>query len=468
MGNSNQKNSPDILWKSCHKMSEPMEQSDEYDSNTSDYPSRWLHLRKVLERGGPFCHPDFDPCPDTLNFMKANCKILVIGAGGLGCELLKDLAYSGFLNIEVIDMDTIDVSNLNRQFLFREKDVGKPKANVAAEFINKRIPGCVVVPHYCRIEDFDADFYRMFHIVVCGLDSIVARRWINGMFLSLLEFNDQGELDQTTMVPIVDGGTEGFKGNVRVILPGMTPCIECTLDLYPPQVNFPMCTIAHTPRLPEHCIEYVKILLWPQEKPFGLDVQIDGDDPVHIKWIFNKAVERGKDYGIEGVTYRLTQGVIKRIIPAVASTNAVIAAACTLEVLKLASSCCMPLNNYMIFNDAEGIYTYAYEAEKKEDCIVCSLRPQKLKFRKSDKLQDVLDYLKEDSALQMRAPGLTTSVGGKNKTLYMSTVKSIEVATKPNLQKTLDELDIQNGQEIVVADATSPNPLIFKMQYDEK
>ena len=53
--------------------------------------------------------------------------------------------------------------------------------------------------------------------------------------ISLLNYED-GVLDQTSMIPMVDGGTEGFKGNARVILPGITACVECTLDLYPPQV----------------------------------------------------------------------------------------------------------------------------------------------------------------------------------------------------------------------------------------
>jgi len=434
---------------------------------STDWPDRWNHVTKLLERAGPLAHPEFEPNPELLPFLQDQCRILVIGAGGLGCELLKDLALMGFGKIDVIDMDTIDLSNLNRQFLFRKNDIGSSKAETAAKFINNRIPGCDVTPHNCKIQDFDSDFYRQFMVVVCGLDSIIARRWINGMLISLLNYED-GVLDPTSIIPMVDGGTEGFKGNARVILPGMTACVECTLDLYPPQVNFPMCTIAHTPRLPEHCIEYARVLLWPQEKPFGEGVAIDGDNPQHVRWLFEKSQERANNYSITGVTYRLTQGVVKRIIPAVASTNAVIAAACATEVFKLATSCSATLSNYMNFNDTEGIYTYTFEAEKKDDCAACSQVPQPLPFPEDAQLDDVLTFLKENAMFQLKSPGITTMLNGKNKTLYMSTVKSIEEATKPNLKKTLAELGLEDGQEIYVADPTSPSALIFRLQLASK
>ncbi|KAF0298830.1 NEDD8-activating enzyme E1 catalytic subunit [Amphibalanus amphitrite] len=324
----------------------------------------WTHLQRLVTRPGPLAHPEFTPSPEILDLLRDTVRVLVVGAGGLGCELLKDLALMGFGMIDVIDMDTIDVSNLNRQFLFRQQDVGRPKAVVAAEFIHGRVPGCTVTPHYCKIQDYDDLFYRQFHVVVCGLDSILARRWINGMLVSLLRYEEDGSLDQSSMIPLVDGGTEGFKGNARVILPGMSACIECMLDLYPPQRNFPLCTIAHTPRLPEHCVEYARLLLWPKENPWGDGAAIDGDDPAHVGWILERAQERAAEYGIAGVDYRLTQGVVKRIIPAVASTNAVVAAACATEVFKLVTSCAAPMNNYMVFNDEDGIYTYTYEHER--------------------------------------------------------------------------------------------------------
>ena len=101
--------------------------------------------------------------------------------------------------------DTIDVSNLNRQFLFRHTDVGKSKAEVAARFVEKRIKGVSITPHNCKIQDKDEEFYMQFNIVVCGLDSIEARRWINSTLVDLVD-NENPE----TLKPLVDGGTEGM------------------------------------------------------------------------------------------------------------------------------------------------------------------------------------------------------------------------------------------------------------------
>jgi len=205
-------------------------------------------------------------------------------------------------------------------------------------------------------------------------------------------------------------------------------------------------------------------MLWPQDKPFG-EVSIDGDDPAHLKWIYEKSVERANEFGIQGVTYRLTQGVIKNIIPAVASTNACIAAICATEVFKLATNCSILLNNYIVFNQSEGVYTYIFEAEKKPDCLACNkTAPKYLEFELTDTLAKLVDYLKENMEFQMKAPTLTTHIQGKTKTLYMTSIKSLEELTRPNLDKSLCELGLSNGQEILVTDSTTPNSITFYLK----
>lgn len=330
------------------------------------------HLKKLLQRHSPFADATQGSSEEILDYLLNECKVLVIGAGGLGCELLKNLALMGVRDIEVIDMDTIELSNLNRQFLFRTEDIGRSKAEVAAELIQRFFPDCKVTAHHKPIQDIGASFYSKFNIVICGLDSIEARRWINNTMVGLVSYDEDGTADQTSVIPLIDGGTEGLKGNARVILPGITACIECTLDLYPPPINYPLCTIANTPRLPEHTIEYAKVIQWEKEKPFGDGVKLDPDEPNHLKWIHDQAVARAKLFKIEPPSFRFTQGVVRRTIAAVSSTNACIAATCVTEAFKLITSTARPMNNYQNLNLSSGVYTHVFEAEKRDDCLVCS------------------------------------------------------------------------------------------------
>lgn len=76
--------------------------------------NRWQDLRNIIERDTDFKGELFEPSEDLFEAYLENAKVLVVGAGGLGCEILKDLALSGVKDIHVIDLDTIDLTNLNR------------------------------------------------------------------------------------------------------------------------------------------------------------------------------------------------------------------------------------------------------------------------------------------------------------------------------------------------------------------
>ncbi|GAA5998336.1 NEDD8-activating protein UBA3 [Rhodotorula paludigena] len=416
---------------------------------------RYRHLDRVLTRAGPFVDPDsFAGGAEAQSFLREQCKILVIGAGGLGCEILANLALLGFADIHVIDMDTIDISNLNRQFLFRPKDVGKSKALCAAEFVMQRVPGCKVTPFHGKIQDKDDYYYMQFNIVICGLDSVDARRWMSATLVNLVD----PEVPES-LKPLIDGGTEGFKGQARVILPTITSCYECSLDMLTPPTAFPICTIANTPRLPEHCIEWASILEWPR---VFKDKKLDNDDPEHIQWLYDTASKRAQEHNIAGVTWSLTQGVVKRIIPAIASTNAIIAAACCNEAFKIATSTNPYLNNYMMYTGNESIYTYTFEHQKKPECPVCGGEKIAVQQKRDSSLQDLIDMLLERQELQIRRPSLRIAT----KSLYLQAPLQLEEATRPNLTKTLGEL-MTSGDVVTVTDAGLPFSLDLIVQFED-
>lgn len=145
-------------------------------------------------------------------------KVLVIGAGALGNEVLKNLALLGAGNVFIADLDSIEPSNLSRSILFRERDSGRPKAQVAAEAIRDVYPGiCVNWFQGDVIYDLGLGVFQWADVVIGGLDNREARLWINRYCWK-------------TNTPFIDGATEILQGVVRVFVPPDGACYECTMS----------------------------------------------------------------------------------------------------------------------------------------------------------------------------------------------------------------------------------------------
>ncbi|KAL7272904.1 E1 ubiquitin-activating protein uba2 [Rhizina undulata] len=191
-------------------------------------------------------------------------RVLMVGAGGIGCELLKNLVLTGFGEVHIVDLDTIDLSNLNRQFLFEMQHIKKSKAIVAKETAGKFNPKVKLEAHHANIKDpvFNVSWFQSFNLVFNALDNLDARRHVNKMCLA-------------ADVPLIESGTTGFNGQVQVIRKGNTECYDCTQKPVPK--SFPVCTIRSTPSQPIHCIVWAKSYLFTEI--FGTSEESPDMDP---------------------------------------------------------------------------------------------------------------------------------------------------------------------------------------------
>ncbi|TYH26277.1 hypothetical protein ES288_A03G238400v1 [Gossypium darwinii] len=216
-------------------------------------------------------------------------KVLMVGAGGIGCELLKTLALSGFQDIHIIDMDTIEVSNLNRQFLFRQSHVGQSKAKVARDAVLRFRPNISITPYHANVKEsrFNVDFFKEFDVVLNGLDNLDARRHVNRLCLA-------------AGIPLVESGTTGFLGQVTVHLKGKTECYECQPK--PAPKTYPVCTITSTPSKFVHCIVWAKDLLFAKlfgDKNQENDLNVHSSDTANSSEHSEDVFECRKDEDIE-------------------------------------------------------------------------------------------------------------------------------------------------------------------------
>ncbi|KAF2149040.1 putative poly(A)+ RNA transport protein [Myriangium duriaei CBS 260.36] len=187
----------------------------------------------------------------------SNVKEFLVGAGAIGCEMLKNWSMIGLAtgpkgSIVVTDMDQIERSNLNRQFLFRPKDVGQLKSDTAARAViamNPDLTGKIesmkdrVGPDTEHI--FNENFWESLDAVTNALDNVDARTYVDRRCVFFHK-------------PLVDSGTLGTKGNSQVVLPRLTESYSSSQD--PPEQSFPMCTLRSFPNKIEHTIAWAKDL----------------------------------------------------------------------------------------------------------------------------------------------------------------------------------------------------------------
>ncbi|KAG6838007.1 hypothetical protein H0H93_008401 [Arthromyces matolae] len=161
----------------------------------------------------------------------ANHRQFLVGSGAIGCEMLKNWSMIGVASgprgvIHITDLDTIEKSNLNRQFLFRAKDLGKFKAEVAAAAV---------------LGVYTADFFAGIDGVTNALDNVKARLYMDQRCVFYKK-------------PLLESGTLGTKGNTQVVIPDMTESYASSQD--PPEKETPSCTVKSFPNAISHTIEW--------------------------------------------------------------------------------------------------------------------------------------------------------------------------------------------------------------------
>lgn len=187
---------------------------------------------------------------NTLQQKLNDAKVFVVGSGAIGCEHLKNFAMMGVGNTIITDMDTIERSNLNRQFLFRNKDIGQSKSVVATKVITEMNPNIKVVAHQNRVGEetmgiYNETFFDSLTCVANALDNVQARMFMDSLCLI------HGK-------PLLESGTLGTKGNVQTVIPHLTESYGSTNVRDPPEQSIPVCTLKNFPYQIEHTIQWAR------------------------------------------------------------------------------------------------------------------------------------------------------------------------------------------------------------------
>lgn len=171
-----------------------------------------------IRYGRQILYPDFG---ESGQERLKQSHVVVAGLGGLGCSASMYLASAGVGHITLVDCDVVVLSNLNRQVLHWEEDIGEKKPFSAARKLAKLNPTIDITPLFEKItEDNVEDIIKGTNVVIDGMDNFETRFILNS------ECVVQG-------IPFIHGGVYGFLGEITTIIPGETPCLACIFPVTP-------------------------------------------------------------------------------------------------------------------------------------------------------------------------------------------------------------------------------------------
>ncbi|KAF7684042.1 NEDD8-activating enzyme E1 catalytic subunit [Astathelohania contejeani] len=279
-------------------------------------------------------------------------KILLAGCGGTGTEILKLIVKYKNINLTVIDNDYVEITNLNRQFMFLSEDIGSLKTECITKYLKKY--------KNIDIEYLSYDVKHLsdlpYDITICALDNMSGRMHLNYLFS-----NKIGSGDNEIIEPVfVDCGLEGEKAHVKVVRRN-TSCLYCIKSLYPTYNTPNICTLS------THTSDRNKLI-----KSLLLKEKEDNNKPEeYLEKVKRKYNMIAKEKKLEPTSIFELEGIDKEIIPTTSYINSICASLCVYAVAKIIKR--EEIEFDFIFYDGEKVpYLSIFNLEKDKNCILCN------------------------------------------------------------------------------------------------
>jgi molybdopterin/thiamine biosynthesis adenylyltransferase len=322
--------------------------------------------------------------------------VLIVGVGGLGVEVAKNLAMVGVGRLILVDLDTIEYSNLNRQVLFIGAPEGTSKAKYAAKRLQEMNPFIKVEAYNCPLQDLPPHLYYEADLYIAGLDSIEARSELNRRAIH-------------NRKPLIDAGTAIYNGHIYCVWPFTNACLECDPLTEREQDQLGACTLVGNPRRPAHCILKGQLKF---EQDHGRPVNIIKSKEVNkVMEYANHLLEEHFPGSQPFTTDQIIQ-IIDNHEPTVITINCVMASFQSQEAVKIlhhlhTSSEERKLGTlqlkYVIYNGLTGKF-YEIDKPRNPDCTMCGKNRTplyRIRVSSNSQIQKIIDKLAKEKSLSI-------------------------------------------------------------------